>query len=430
MSSRTQSRYITFRVHKAQAIHLLTVLSVLLITLSTLTLGIYDLLRSKNPSSSVPHDEPVVLDVASDDMQSSYPISAATINHNLLTLQIPPPAIDALPYDVREPLFNGTSVPVKKRWLWIPDGKQMTVYQRPDGEYTFDVPIGTMLWKEFYLETDRQAGIIERRLLVRVETSRRNPQGWAFYTSHYRPETIDYQNPLVVESNSPDAHRYIFQPDDWMPTQSIIEHFEVRFQDIRGVEYGFIFPGQLQCVACHGGAAGAYPNLDDDPIFAFALHPNNLTPESYQKIVDKGWIQSGNLLLSNDTSSQQPIFSEEIGFEIATRQLVGFMRNNCASCHNASPHANANMTNFILEPNRNYTPGELIDLFNVEGIMMTNAYPLVTLGNVEQSEIWLRLNGHDGRRRMPPAEGGLPDVDPSIIQMFEEWIILAQNYNP
>jgi hypothetical protein len=427
MSANTR-RYITVRVDKTRLFHSLTVLSVMLITLSVITLSIYDLLQSRERLKESPNQTTESTTIIEAEDKPSYPISASEINHNLLSLQIPPPALDALPYDVQEPLFNGTSVPVKKRWLWVPHGQQITLSQRSDGEYSMNIPIGTMLWKEFYIETDRVAGLIERRLLVRVETSQRNPQGWAFYTSHHRPTTFESETVIRIDSSSQDASNYVFQPDEWLPTQSIQEHLEIAFQDVRGVEYGFIFPGQIQCVACHGGAAGAYPNLDDDPIFAFALHPNNLTAESYNKLIEKGWMSDETRLLSNNSDTIQPISSPQIAFEIATRQLVGFMRNNCASCHNASPHANANMTSFILEPNRNYTPNELIDLFSINGVMMTNAHPLVTLGNLEQSELWLRLNGHEGRRRMPPSEGGLPNVDASIIQLFEEWIILAQNY--
>jgi hypothetical protein len=418
------SRYVTFRIHKERLIHYATVLSVMLVVLAVATIAIDNIINPPNVGVS---DEPESV-VIVDHPQSSYPVSGGEIDLNLLSLQIPPPSQDALPYDVRDPLFNGASVPVKKRWLWVPPDQQIRVTQRPDGDYSVDVPVGTLFWKEFYIETDRGSGLIERRLLVRMETSSRYPQGWAFYTSHHRPETFDSETAVIVDSASDEASQYIFQSSEWLPTQTIEEHFEVRFRDIRQVDYAFIFPGQIQCIACHGGAAGSYPNLDETPIFAFALHPNNLTPESYQKITERGWLVDGHQILSAENQEQMPILSPELSFEITTRQLVGFMRNNCASCHNDSIYAAGSMTSFILDPNYDYTPNELIDLFSINGVMVSNAKPLVTVGDIENSEIWLRLHGQDGRRRMPPAEGGLPDVDPSMLQTFEEWIILAQTY--
>jgi hypothetical protein len=57
--------------------------------------------------------------------------------------------------------------------------------------------------------------------------------------------------------------------------------------------------------------------------------------------------------------------------------------------------------------------------------MVSDPQPLVTAGALDKSEVMLRLLGVEGRRRMPPVEGGLPDQDEHILAVWREWIELA-----
>jgi hypothetical protein len=351
----------------------------------------------------------------------TYPVNGADLNTNLFTLRLPPPALDALPYDVREPLSNGTSVPVKRRWIWVPEGQQIVVHENSQEQPQVDIPVGTIWWKEFYIETDRGIFLIERRVTTRVLPTPTSPDGWAYYSSHYMPSGLTADEFLLLSSTSEQAQQFMVAPDAWLPTQSEPLPFEVRFEDARGVQYPYLFPGQAQCTACHNGASGAYPNLPSDPIAVFGLHPNNLTAESYTALVDRGWISGGDLLLTQD-----PIDStNDASFDELTIQVVAMARNNCASCHNASPNASASFTAFIMDPNREYTSAELLELLGINGRMIANAYPLVTPGNLDESELWLRINGLEGRRRMPPREGGLPEIDPDLVDLWRSWIVQA-----
>lgn len=363
----------------------------------------------------------------------AYPESGSQLNPNTFALQLPPPPLDAMPYDVRFELSNGLDVPVKKRWLWIPPGQAITVSETADGSLNVDVPVGSMWWKEFYIETDRGAFLIERRIIVRVNQSRRHTDGWAFYSSHYRPAVVDPNTPIVLSSLSDEAKRFLFLPTDWMPTQEVREHFEVRFEDSRGLQSAYVFPGQVQCTVCHAGASGAYPNDGTSPIQVFGFHPNNLTPASFEALVRRGWIRNGERLLTADyvlpempSMNGAPRMSDpsaEPSLEALTVELVGVMRNNCASCHNNSPDASGSVSAFVMDPNRAYTAEELLEMLRAKGRMVADANPLVVPGHPEQSELWLRLMGLDGRRRMPPVEGGLPDIDPRIVSLVESWII-------
>jgi mono/diheme cytochrome c family protein len=275
------------------------------------------------------------------------------------------------------------------------------------------VPAGALWWKEFYMETDRGVFLMERRIIQRT------PDGWAYFTAH-APAQAEPGIPLVLASTSPEAARFMYSAADWLPTRNSTGAAEVHFHDARGIVHSYVFPGQTQCTVCHAGAAGAYPNLADDPIQIFGLHPANLTRTSYDALAERGWITGGGML----HASTRDEIRDDRPLDALTGELVAILRNNCASCHNAAPGAAASFTAFVIDPNRAYSAENLIDLLGADSRMMGEAgYPLVTAGSLEESEIWLRLNGLHGRRRMPPLEGGLPQPDPRMLDLWRAWIL-------
>jgi len=423
-----QNTFITLSINRKKLEQSLVVLPTLIIASVFITIAISDLI-SANTRAETPADSqnqsialPVnAVDVVSEE-HAGYPLSGSDLNPNLFASKLPPPPLDALPYDVRSPLSNGISVVAKKRWLWIPPGQAIVVSDN-DGALKVDVPLGSMWWKEFYLETDRGAFLIERRIILRVASSRTHPEGWAFYSSHYMPDGLSSDSPLFLASTSEEAQKLAFQPTDWMPTQSQNRPLEIRLQDERGLDYPYVFPGQTECMVCHGGASGAYPNGTEDPILIFGLHPNNLTPESFMALVERGWIRNGESLLTEGYLEAATEKKGERSLDELTSEVVGVLRNNCASCHNSSPLAASSFSGFILDPNYPYNTSELVTLLSVNGKMLPDSHPLVTPGDLEQSELWLRLVGLQNRRRMPPVEGGLPESDPRITELIAEWIV-------
>lgn len=393
-----------------------TALPAIIVLMSVLAWAIGDSLSATTRREMVA-DAANISPAAVPTTPPAYPQRGSEINTNLFGVQLPPPPLDALPYDVREPLSNGVAVPVKKRWLWVPDGQAIRV-----GATGFDVPVGTMWWKEFYAETDRATFLIERRIIQRVVPSARHPDGWAFYSSYHLPEG-ELVSPLLLASTGADAAPFMFSPTDWLPTQPRLDPLEVRFEDARGLQYAYVFPGQIQCQVCHAGATGAYPNADEDAVQVFGLHPNNLTPESFTALVARGW------LVGADQTNVPPVSAQpyaDQSFDELTTTLTGVIRNNCASCHNPSPDAAASFTAFVVDPNADYSADALLALLSAPGMMVLDAHPLVTPGDLMSSEIWLRLNGLEDRRRMPPVEGGLPDPDPAMLALWQAWIERAE----
>lgn len=277
-----------------------------------------------------------------------------------------------------------------------------------------------MWWKEFYMQVGDRQFLVERRI------TRRTQNGWTYYTSHHMPAEAwqpRFEGVISLPMDSQGALSYVFAADEWLPTSVFPPDLEIRLES-EAVTYPYVFPGRVQCVVCHAGAAGAYPNGSRDPIAAFGLHPNNLTPASYRALVERGWLVDTDALLTPNYPDGAANAAQD-AFEAKTQQLVAVMRNNCLSCHNANSLAQGNITAFVLDPNRAYTGDELIEALSVRGRMVAEPHPLVTPGELDKSEVMLRLLGVEGRRRMPPVEGGLPDQDEHILAVWREWIELA-----
>jgi hypothetical protein len=102
---------------------------------------------------------------------------------------------------------------------------------------------------------------------------------------------------------------------------------------------------------------------------------------------------------------------------------MGMLRNNCLLCHNSSPRSAARDTAFVLDPIASFTRRELEGRLSARATFMgPRGKPILTPGKPKESEIALRLRGVEGRRRMPPLEGGVPDPDVELRQMVEGWI--------
>jgi hypothetical protein len=82
---------------------------------------------------------------------------------------LPAPGPNAIPYEVREELRNGDTVPIKRRWLEVPPGQLVTLVRKADGRWEPDIPPGTKLWKEFWLDDGENVGLVERRLTLKID---------------------------------------------------------------------------------------------------------------------------------------------------------------------------------------------------------------------------------------------------------------------
>jgi hypothetical protein len=292
------------------------------------------------------------------------------------------------------------------------------------GKLALKVPEGTLLWKEFYLKTSAGPRLIERRLLRKVSDDPKANGGlanggWRFWTAHLLPPQADgvhgFESRLADEL---DAGRWLFEPDEWIPAQAKGATTSVSFRD-GGEAVPYVFPGKSNCEYCHAGATAGLDNPVGREVLSFGIRPEDLTPESLEALVRRGWLELPPGL-------QEQVARPTAPADLATASLLAMMRDNCVSCHNAAPRAPGRATAFVLDPGRAYSRAELARLFAARALFMgEQGLPLAVAGSPQQSELVLRLQGAQGRRRMPPLEGGVPDPDVELTRAVSDWIAAA-----
>ena len=309
---------------------------------------------------------------------------------------LPPPPLDAIPYEIASPLFNSPSVLAKKRWIWVPPGSRVTLTRSESG-WAAAVPEGVKFWKEFYVDTPGGVVLMERRVSLATRSPREISPGWEFLTSHGEVP----QEPLLVPSSA--SQRMLFSPGDWLPVRTSLLPAQVEWTALAGGPGdSYVFPGQGQCHLCHGGADGQYaPSAD--PVLAFGLRPESLTASSLALLQESGRVE-----IRGEVDSPPPASLGE--------RLV----YNCVSCHNPSALASGRHTGFVLDPRIPLDP-QLLGLIGKRTVLDPPDLPLVVPGSPEQSELSLRVWGTT-RRRMPPWEGGVPHVDQALARWIDEWI--------
>lgn len=200
------------------------------------------------------------------------------------------------------------------------------------------------------------------------------------------------------------------------------DQYQVSLVESDGRQLDYVFPGARNCAVCHSGASSTSGD-GSEAMFVFGVHPDNLTPDSLGRIVARGWM-TGTAV--DEIVPVAPIGEGRVADrqqDAVTAQLVGVLRNNCASCHSSSSYAAGSGTAFVLDPNRDYTTSELADVLSTTAVMSGDrGLALVEPGDPSRSEIMLRLLGLDGRRRMPPIEGGVPAHYDELIELMGRWI--------
>lgn len=343
------------------------------------------------------------------------PTSGSSLAESRFQEWLPPAPGDALPYEIREPLFNGLDVTLKRRWLWVPPGRAIQETRRPGGPIVVLVPPGTKFWKEFYLDTPQGPRLVERRLSVKA-ADRDGFLGWRFYTAHHLRSRFSRQERSDMEPSSP----YFLEADSWLPTQPRPRPLRVEFQGPEANRRPYIYPGTSQCASCHGGATGWYSSGSN----SLALGLTDLLADHHLRaeLKDRGWLRT-------DRREDRPLpspapSSEDLDLrQKETDAFIALLRHNCLTCHNAGARAVARRTGFVLDPQKHYSTRDLIDALARPGVMRgAQTPPLVVPGSPESSELLLRLEGSATHRRMPPEEGGVPAPHLRLIERARAWI--------
>ncbi len=196
-----------------------------------------------------------------------------------------------VPYDLISELW--TDGVKKRRWIALPDGAGMTV----SSTGAWDAPIGTVIIKEFALETTpgspatRRA--VETRFLVHASG------GWMGFSYRWRADGSDA---------------------DLLTDGQVIASWPLD----TGGSYTHYYPSRSQCLSCHESSFG--------PLLG-------LRPEQLQRWYDYDGVIAEQLptlvhLGVGPTSTIAPLPAPHDASQTVERRTRGYMAANCAHCHN------------------------------------------------------------------------------------------------
>jgi hypothetical protein len=284
--------------------------------------------------------------------------------------------IDArnLAFSPQYPLWSDGAV--KRRWIYLPPGTAIDA-SHPDA---WEFPRGTRLWKEFALDRPVETRFIERL-----------PDGsWQYGTYIWNEEGTDAT----------------LAPADGAT--------------VRG---DYVVPAELDCRACHEGAAVpvlAFSALqlssDRDPL---APHADARSDIDLQALIARGLIRN----LPRELADARPRIAVTSPVE---RAALGYLHGNCGHCHNS----NGNGVPVELSLAQSTVSGaagaervlrSMIDAggrFRPHGA--SEAARLITPGRPDTSVLIARVRSRNPQTQMPPI--GTRLIDNEALALLERWI--------
>lgn len=320
------------------------------------------------------------------------------LEHAWYLKTIPAPGSRAVSVAPRFPLRNGAAVS-KKRWIEVPAGQSI----RLESGTGVVVPKGTRLWKDFYFKVGGKNELIERRLITKTGNGN-GFESWTFQTARRRIKGEDAVAGRVV-TDAKSMSLFALDPASKSPLNEFPHEAAVRVEG----EVVYVYPGTKNCVFCHSGVRRIYPGEPENQPPVFSLQPGLLDDASVARLKAAGFFAPQALegLMAASPKQVPPT---------STRNLLGEFRTNCMTCHSPSSVAFSSLTQFLLDPSRDYSPAELKAALSV---------PSLNLAPVME-----RLPGHlrGTLSPMPPESGGIPvhskEVDAerqALLEVFFKW---------
>lgn len=201
----------------------------------------------------------------------------------------------------------------KHRYVYLPPGSSIDV---TDPE-SFEYPVGTQFWKEFWLPGDEPGVIGETRLM------RKTASGW-LYTSYV-----------------------------WSEDGSLAAQTNAGVLDLHGT--GHTVPSREQCRACHEGRGDFILGWD------FLMLGSGASGVTLETLVAEG-----RLSAAEDAPYPTPLdwLELEIPGDSLERAGLGYLHANCGvSCHNRGDKSGASITGFYLR----------LDAATLESVQTTDA---------------------------------------------------------
>ena len=292
---------------------------------------------------------------------------------------IPNSEAGVIPYDLNVPLFSDYAL--KKRFIYVPDGIQIP-YNESE---TLELPVGSVLIKNFYYNQNGTDNRIETRLLIR------KTEGW-------QPEL------------------YIWNEDQTDAQRSVVGGTrELEIEVNGGTEiFNYLIPNQNQCKNCHGNngviepIGPKIPNLNRDYTYVDG------TSNQLEK-----WNQNGILELPNDVNSISKWAEVNDASASLNERARAYLASNCSSCHRR--HGSAANSGLYLEYNNTDSLSSGYWKTPVAaGDGSGGLDYVIKPGSAEESILYYRMNSREVEVRMP--EIGRDLIHTEGVQLIKEWI--------
>lgn len=291
---------------------------------------------------------------------------------------------EILPYDLNTPLF--TDYAEKARFIKLPAGKKINY----NASSTFDMPLGTVLIKNFYYynnvrKPELGRRIIETRLLANMQ------DGWHTYQYIWNEEQTEA----------------VFEPIGDVTT---VEYIDAAGKKIKA---DYVVPSQPQCKGCH--------NRNDTivPIGIAARHLNgdySYTSEQQNQL--QHWQQLGMIDLPSITIPANAKWNNEQSGTLNDRARA-YLDINCGHCHN--PSGPANTSGLLLDIHTTNTTALGINKTPVAaGRGSGNLAFAIEPGKPNQSFLVYRINSTDPGIAMP--EIGRNRIHKEGVALISKWI--------
>jgi uncharacterized repeat protein (TIGR03806 family) len=281
------------------------------------------------------------------------------------------PVPELVPYDVRSPLWSDGAG--KRRFLMVPDAA--TIGFRASGAW--DMPIGTILVKEFTYETERGNPASERALETRFLV--RRASGWRGFSYRWN-----------------DA-----QTEAYLLDNGTTDTFPVTDPETGATEHTHVFPSRSDCLRCHTNAAGGTLGLQTQQLnrpFDYGGAVDN----QLRALEHAGFF--GSCL--PDRPAALPVLADPADPTASVdARARSWLQANCAHCHLPGGPAPTTMD---LRAEVPFAAMNVCDAPPQLGDLGIAGARIVRPGHPEDSVLWLRaaMRGSD---QMPPLGTLIPD---------------------
>ena len=296
------------------------------------------------------------------------------------------PAEDVMPYDLNTALFSNYAE--KLRFIKVPAGKRI-VYNDTGW---FEMPLGTVLIKNFYFPKDfDQPGkgrtILETRLLVNEE------KGWTAYPYIWNDEQTEAFYDVAGE-------------------KKMVSYVK----DGKKISTHYLIPNKNQCKGCH------LENMKMVPVGVAARHLNK--DYRYGEGVIQNQLQQWEKigLLSGLPADRKSVPSNALWLnekESLEKRARAYLDINCGNCHN--PKGPANTSGFYLDMRETNPTALGVYKTPVAAGQGSGGFKYDILpGKPDQSILVYRMKTNDPGKAMP--ELGREQLHKEGIELISQWI--------